>query len=181
MTQLIPPVSVRRIELDGPSNPAQRLLGVIQKGQGPEVPRRLGGLAIRGRSCRSFGGLRLDGLRKNGLGRLCLSLRQRREGFLDAGGILLLCQGLDRFGKRLDLVLVFLLPEILALELLTQYLNGSAHRFGIDDRRLRLTVGLVPGISNAEHDEQRRNPKAVAKQGLNDDAARPLIDGRQDP
>ena len=77
-------------------------------------------------AARSFGGLRLDGLGENGLGRLGLSLCQRREGFLDAGGILLLCQGLDCFGKRLDLVLVFLLPEPLTLELLTQYLNGGA-------------------------------------------------------
>jgi hypothetical protein len=107
MTKPIPPVGVRRIELDGPPIPAQRLLGVIQKGQGPEVPRRLGGLAIPGRS--------FDDLGENGLGRLGLSPHQLRQGFLDAWGILLLCQGLDRFGKRLDLVLVFLLPEALAL------------------------------------------------------------------
>jgi hypothetical protein len=72
--------------------------------------------------------------------------------------------------------------------LLTQYLydgglrgDGDAYGFGIADRRLRLAVGLIPGISNPEHDEQRRNPEAVAKQGLNDDAARLSIDGRQDP
>ena len=177
MTELIPSVSVRRIELDGAPIPAQRLLGVVQRGQGPEVPRRLGGFAIRGGS---FGGLRLDDLREDGLGCLGLSLAQGREGFLDAGGILLLCQGLDRFGQRLDLVLVFLLPEVLALELLGQCLDGFGRRFGSGDRRLRLTVGLVPGIPDAERDEERRDPEAVAQQRLNDDTARPSIDGRQD-
>ena len=142
------------------------------------MSRRLGGLAIRGGS---FGGLRLDGLREDGLGCLGLSLAQGREGFLDAGGILLLCQGLDRFGQRLVLVLVFLHLEVLAPELLGQHIDGFARRFGGGDPRLRLPVALVPGIPDAEHDEEHGDPEAVAQQGLNDDPARPSIDGRQDP
>jgi hypothetical protein len=45
---------------------------------------------------------------------------------------------------------------------------------------LRLTVG-PHGISNAEHDEQRRNPKAIAMQGSVNDAAPLSIDRQQDP
>ncbi|MGH2668344.1 MAG: hypothetical protein ACRDH5_04345 [bacterium] len=142
------------------------------------MPRRLGGVAVRGGA---FYRLRLDGLREDGLGRISLSLCQSREGFLDAGGILLLGKGLDRLGQRLDLVLVFLLPEIFAPELHGKCLHGFARRFGIGDRRLRLAVGLVCGVPDADHDEQRRNPEAVAQQGLNDDAARPSIDRWQDP